>query len=118
MNKLRAIKYIGKTASAPEAKLIAKWMSSVPRQFITARSQVPIRDVSSWEEEKQEIIERANWLCEKVIVDPKQLIAAMPQMLGPHYMGQWAIYSCSFLAFALYNISRLYPEHKEACIER
>lgn len=118
MKTLKKIKRMGGIVSAHEVKLTARWLTAVPWQLLTARSQVPIRNGSSWKEEKQEILERANWLCGKVIVEPKKLIAEMPQMLGPHFEAEWAIYSCSFLAFALYNISKLYPEQKNWCVER
>lgn len=42
----------------------------------------------------------------------------MPSILGKYYGGQWAIYSCSMLTAALYNISRIYPEEKEQNIQR
>lgn len=109
---------MGGSVSAHELKLAAKWLAAVPWQMLTARSQVPIRKESSWKGEKQEILERANWLCSKIIVEPKQLIAEMPQMLGPHFEAEWAIYSCAFLSFALYNISRLFPEKKSWCVEK
>lgn len=118
MNILKEIKLMGGSVSSHEVKMVAKWLAFVPWQMLTARRQVLIRKESSWHEEKQDILERANWLCYKIIVEPKQLIAEMPQMLGPHFEAEWAIYACSFYAFALYNISKLYPEQKESCIER
>ena len=72
----------------------------------------------SWQEEKSDIIERANWLCKKIIIDPEQLINEMPAILGPHFAGEWAIYSCSMLTAALSNISMLYPEEKPHNLER
>lgn len=86
--------------------------------FMKSGKNVPIRTESAWKEEKTEIHERANWLCNKVIVEPKKLLKGMPSVLGEEYGGQWAIYSCSMLSAALLNISRLYPEEKERCIER
>ncbi len=76
---------MGGTVSTHEIKLVTKWLVSLPWQMFTARSQVPIRNESAWEEEKSEILERANWLYDKIIVEPKQLIAEMPQILGPHF---------------------------------
>lgn len=118
MGIIKDIKQIGGSVSAHEVKLVTKWLASVPWQILIAHSQVPMRNESSWEEEKMEILELANWLCDKIIVGPKQLIAEMPQMLGPHFEAEWAIYSCAFLSFGLYNISRLYPGHKNLCVER
>lgn len=118
MSILKDIKLMRGSVSTHEVKLVTRWLASVPWQMLTARSQLPVRTESSWDEEKQEILERANWLCEKIIVEPKQLIAEMPQMLGPHFEAEWAIYSCAFLSFALYNIGRLYPEQKDLCVER
>ena len=93
------------------------WALAFPvRYILVSRKYVesPIR----WEEEKNDIIERANWLCDKVIVTPKSLLKNMPSILGDYYGGQWAIYSCSMLTAALYNISRIYPEEKEHNIQR
>ena len=71
-----------------------------------------------WQAEKAEILERADWLCEHVIVQPKALIKSMPNILGERFGGEWAIYSCTHLQAALLNISRLYPDEKERCLER
>ncbi|MGL5273628.1 MAG: hypothetical protein ACRC8J_09155 [Phocaeicola sp.] len=97
-----------------------KWLSMIPMNLLTgtAKNNSPIRTESAWEEEKEDIIERANWLCEKVIVNPKELLKSMPAILGPQYGGQWAIYSCSMLTAALANISTLYPEEKERNLVR
>ncbi len=86
--------------------------------FIKSGDNVPIRTESSWEEEKTEILERANWLCDKVITEPKKLLKEMPSFLGEEYGGQWAIYSCAMLSAALLNISRLYPEELPQCLNR
>ena len=75
-------------------------------------------DGPAWEEEKQEILERMNWLSEKVLVDPERLLKSMPSMIGPMYGGQWAIYCCSMFAAALANISRIYPEEKPAAMQK
>lgn len=76
----------------------------------------PIRHESSWEEEKDDILERANYLVEKIVKDdPEQLIQIAPDMIGRHFQGEWAIYCCSMLTHALVNISILYPETKAKC---
>lgn len=72
----------------------------------------------NWQRERRDIIERAEWLCERIIVEPKALLASMPKMLGRHYGGEWAIYSCAMLSVALVNISRIYPEERERAIKR
>jgi len=77
-----------------------------------------VKKKSQWEEEKTDILERANWLCEKVIRAPKLLIDDMPKNLGEHYAGEWAIYTCSHLVCALTNICKLYPDQKELCLQR
>lgn len=94
------------------------WMLSVLCSLIKGGTSNNIVDKESWQEEKEDIIARASWLCEKVIVNPEKLLGSMPAILGPHYGGEWAIYSCSMLAFALANICKLYPEEKEKNIER
>lgn len=68
--------------------------------------------------EKKDILERANWLAGKMLVSPERLLSEMPSILGKHFGGEWAIYSCSHYAAALLNISRLYPEEKALCLER
>lgn len=74
--------------------------------------------IDSWDDEKEDIIERANWLEDIIITEPHKLIRRMPSVLGRFYQGQWAIYSCSFYAASLVNISKLYPEKKEECLKR
>ena len=68
--------------------------------------------------EKKDILERANWLAGKILVSPERLLSEMPSVLGKHFGGEWAFYSCSHYAAALLNISRLYPEEKELCLAR
>lgn len=74
-------------------------------------------DRAAWDEEREDILERANWLCEKVIKDPEKLMQEAPAMIGREYQGEWAIYSCSMLTHALANISHIYPDKKEKCLE-
>lgn len=75
-------------------------------------------DHIDWEAEKQDILERANWLVKTIVVkDPETLVNKAPSMIGREYQGEWAIYCCSMLSHALANISYLYPDKKEKCPE-
>lgn len=75
-------------------------------------------DHIDWQAEKQDILERANWLVKTIIVsDPETLMNKAPSMIGREYQGEWAIYCCSMLSHALANISHLYPDKKEKCPE-
>ena len=65
------------------------------------------------EPSKQDYVKRAEWLREKVIVAPDELINAMPSAVGSHYQGEWAIYSLAMTSMSLVNISKLYPEYTE-----
>lgn len=94
---------------------IVVWLISFPVRLL--RLLLPIRKYVDWRKEKSDIIERANWLCDRVIVAPNELRKQMPKMLGKHYGCEWAIYSCSMLVAALSNISRLYPEERGQNIE-
>lgn len=96
--------------------LSAVWLVVAPYRFML--SILPRRDTYDWQRERRDIIERAEWLCEKIIVEPKALLNSMPKMLGRHYGGEWAIYSCAMLSAALANISRIYPEERERAIKR
>ncbi len=62
---------------------------------------------------QQDFIQRAEWLRRRVIVDPEQLMSAMPAAVGRHFQGEWAIYSLAMTTSSLTNISRLYPEYQE-----
>lgn len=70
----------------------------------------------SFENEKHKILERRNYLTSKIIVEPRQLMAEMPNDLGIQFQGEWALYSCSMTAQALSNIARLYPETRDDAI--
>ena len=70
----------------------------------------------SWEDEKKDIIRRANYLTENVVVPPHELIDGMPSILGEQFKGEWALYTCSMTCAALANIAQLYPQNKEVSI--
>lgn len=70
----------------------------------------------SSDSEKSEILQRRNWLVDKVMVEPRQLLMEMPGGIGLQYRGEWALYSCSMLTKALSNIAVLYPETTEESI--
>ncbi|MBO7165287.1 MAG: hypothetical protein J6V60_04300, partial [Muribaculaceae bacterium] len=42
-----------------------------------------------WEQERDDILERANWLCKKIITSPETLINKAPSMIGLKYQGEW-----------------------------
>lgn len=62
--------------------------------------------------EKKEIIRRANYLVSE-IQDPEQVFNEMPNVIGPKFKGEWALYTCSMTAIALSNIANLYPEKRK-----
>lgn len=68
------------------------------------------------EEEKNDLLQRRNYLIDKIVVEPRQLLDDMPGSIGLQFQGEWALYSCSMLAEALSNIVELYPETKEESI--
>lgn len=65
---------------------------------------------SDWELEKDDITERAEWLCNMIMVEPEELQRRMPAILGKHYGGEWASYSVFMLITALANMSYIYPD--------
>ena len=85
-------------------------LMSNPEKELTASAQS-----SAWQQERDDILERANWLCKKIVVTPEQLMDEAPSLIGREYQGEWAIYCCSMLTHALANIGVLYPEKKEKC---
>ena len=50
----------------------ALFLTKLPANLMWDSSDIPIRTECSWEEVKDDILERANWLCEKIIVKLKQ----------------------------------------------
>ena len=71
------------------------------------------RNLGSFETEKKDILRRRNYLMEKVIISPQELIERMPSAVGAQFQGEWALYSCSMLSASLVNIAYLYPETKD-----
>ncbi len=66
--------------------------------------------LGSFESEKKDILQRRNYLVEKIITEPSKLMDEMPSAIAPQFQGEWAIYSCSMLSSAIANISILYPD--------
>ena len=71
----------------------------------------------SFEEEKKEIIRRANYLTSMVCTTPQELLNEMPSGIGEQFQGEWALYTCSMTSAALANIAILYPQNKELSIK-
>ena len=69
--------------------------------------------LGSFDEEKKDIIRRANFLTSKVVISPQQLLDEMPNGIGRQFQGEWALYTCSMTSAALANIALLYPQNKE-----
>ena len=69
------------------------------------------------ENEKADILERRNYLVDKLVSTPRKVLDEMPAGIGAQFQGEWALYSCSMLSAALVNISRLYPETKEENVQ-
>lgn len=69
--------------------------------------------IGSFESEKKDILQRRNYLLQKINTTPAELINAMPAAVGSQFQGEWALYSLSMLTQALANISQLYPETQE-----
>lgn len=75
------------------------------------------RNIGSFETERTDILNRRNYLIEKVIVEPEKLLAEMPTAVGPQFQGEWALYSASMLSAALANIAEIYPETKTESVK-
>ena len=54
-----------------------------------------------------------NYLVEKLVTSPQNVLAEMPSSIGEQFQGEWALYSCSMLSAALVNLSYLYPDTKK-----
>ena len=99
------------SAASMVASMTSNWVCGNDKDVTASPDQI------DWEAEKEDILERANWLCKNIIIDPEALVNKAPAMIGREYQGEWAIYCCSMLTHALANISYLYPEKKEECPE-
>lgn len=62
------------------------------------------------------MLQRRNYLVDKVVVEPRRLLHEMPGEIGVQYQGEWALYSCSMLTEALANMAELYPETKDDAV--
>ena len=67
--------------------------------------------------EKEDILARKDYLVDKLLVNPQDVLNKMPASIGTQFQGEWALYSCSMLSASLVNISQLYPETKEENIQ-
>ena len=74
------------------------------------------RTLGDFQTEKNDILQRRNYLIEKVITDPEKLLAEMPEAVGPQFQGEWALYSASMLSAALTNIAHIYTETRSESI--
>ena len=74
------------------------------------------RNIFDFTTEKDDILKRRNYLIDKIITNPEDLIAAMPEAVGPQFQGEWALYSASMLSAALTNIAHIYPETRQDAI--
>ena len=72
----------------------------------------------TFEGEKTEILRRRNYLTNKLLVSPEEVLNEMPGGIGSQFQGEWAMYSCSMLSAALTNISILYPDEREKSVEQ
>ena len=92
------------------------WVACLPFHLlfsgIIARRQVGKKSML------KDVEYRLNWLCEQIIVEPEQLIRKMPSLLGRHYQGEWAIYTCAMAVMALANHIRLQPNARERNLKR
>ena len=112
-------------------KLFSKLLRRIPNQyrlrgivkysmvvlfFIALKSlSVPYmcREHNSIDSEKEDILERRNYLIDKLVTTPRKVLGEMPAGIGTQFQGEWALYSCSMLSAALVNLSHLYPETLE-----
>lgn len=98
------------------------WLSKLPLNlFKGSHGNIEVsasRRRSAWNEEKQDILERANWLEDKILRTPEDVMSTAPSFVGSFYGGQWVLYSLSMYNVALANISYLYPEEKEHSLQR
>ena len=70
------------------------------------------RGNGEFDSERSDILGRRNYLVEKLVTTPEEVLEEMPSVIGPQFQGEWALYSCSMLSAALVNISEIYPDTK------
>lgn len=73
-------------------------------------------EIGSFATEQADILNRRNYLIQKIITSPNQLIAEMPNIVGRQFQGEWALYSASMFSAALTNIAHIYPNTREESI--
>lgn len=78
---------------------------------------VSCRNHGTFASEKEELLQRRDYLISKVITDPQTLLDEMPKAVGPQFQGEWALYSCSMLSASLVNLSNIFPETKNDAIK-
>ena len=95
-------------------------LSAILLVVISKRIWVSVmtKDIGTFESERSDILRRRNYLLKKVLVQPQDLVDAMPFIIGSHYQGEWAIYSTSMLSAALVNTAILYPETREEAVDK
>ena len=71
----------------------------------------------SFDNEKKDLIHRANYLTSMVCTTPQDLLNEMPSGIGEQFQGEWALYTCSMTSAALANIAILYPQNRELSIK-
>ena len=55
----------------------------------------------SFDKEKNDLLQRRNFLAGKIMVEPRKLLSEMPSDIGLQFQGEWALHSCSMLTEAL-----------------
>ena len=73
-------------------------------------------EIGAFATEQADILNRRNYLIQKIITSPNQLIAEMPNIVGRQFQGEWALYSASMFSAALTNIAHIYPSTREESI--
>lgn len=81
--------------------------------ILTAKSiliKINCSSLGAIENEKEEILQRRNYLISKIATNPIKVMTQMPAGIGEQFQGEWALYTCSMLSASLVNISSIYPE--------
>lgn len=93
--------------------------------FITALSVLLVKVIwvtwscwgnGSFDNEKNVLLQRKNFLVAKIMVEPHRQFSEMPSGIGLQFQGEWALYSCSMLTEALSNLAELYSETKDEAV--